>query len=74
MTENKDEEEIKSKIMLVDKQINEDLSLIPEYKLLLVYSKLSKLINNDDRKYLILRNKFIFIDNPMLIFLNNYQN
>ena len=34
MTENKDEEEIKSKIMLVDKQINEDLSLIPEYKLL----------------------------------------
>ena len=70
MTENKDEEEIKSKIMLVDKQINEDLSLIPEYKLLLVYSKLSKLINNDDRKYLILRNKFIFIDKTLTGYIN----
>ena len=70
MAENKDEEEIKSKILLVDKQINEDLLLIPEYKLLTVYNKLSKIIINDDRKYLILRNKFIFIDKTLTGYIN----
>ena len=70
MKENKEEEEIKSKIIETTKQINEDLSLIPEYKLLTVYNKLSKIINHDDRKYLILRNKFIFIDKTLTGYIN----
>ena len=69
MEANKDNE-IKSKITLIEKKINDDLSLIPEYKLLTVYSKLSKIINQDDRKYLILRNKFIFIDKTLTGYIN----
>ena len=69
MKENK-EDEIQSKIALIEKQINDDLTLIPEYKLLTVYNKLSKIINKDDRKYLILRNKFIFIDKTLTGYIN----
>ena len=69
MEANKDNE-IKSKITLIEKKINDDLTLIPEYKLLTVYSKLSKIINQDDRKYLILRNKFIFIDKTLTGYIN----
>ena len=66
----KDEEQIKSKINEIEKRINDDLSLIPEYKLLTVYNKISKIIKNDDRKYLILRNKFIFIDKTLTGYIN----
>ena len=67
---NEEEEKIKLKIINVDKQINDDLLLIPEYKLLTVYNKLSKIINQDERKYLYLRNKFIFIDKTLTGYIN----
>ena len=70
MKNNNDEEDIKSKIINADKQINDDLLLIPEYKLLTVYNKLSKIINQNDQIYLILRNKFLFIDKTLTGYIN----
>ena len=70
MKNNNEEEEVRSKIISIDKQINDDLCLIPEYKLLTIYSKLSKIIYQDERKYLILRNKFIFIDKTLTGYIN----
>ena len=70
MKNNNEEEEVRSKIISIDKQINDDLCLIPEYKLLTIYSKLSKIIKQDERKYLILRNKFIFIDKTLTGYIN----
>ena len=70
MKNKNEEEDVKSKIINAEKQINDDLSLIPEYKLLTVYNKLSKIINQNDQIYLILRNKFIFIDKTLTGYIN----
>ena len=70
MKNNNDEEDIKSGVINADKQINDDLLLIPEYKLLTVYNKLSKIINQNDQIYLILRNKFLFIDKTLTGYIN----
>ena len=70
MKNNNEEEDVKSKILNAEKQINDDLSLIPEYKLLTVYNKLSKIISQNDQIYLILRNKFIFIDKTLTGYIN----
>ena len=40
----KENEKIKAKIESVEREINEDLALIPEYQLLQVYSKINKII------------------------------
>ena len=70
MKNNNDEEDVKSKIKNAEKQINDDLSLIPEYQLLTVYNKLSKIINKNDQIYLILRNKFLFVDKTLTGYIN----
>ena len=70
MNQNLNEEEIKSKIKSIEKQINEDLLLIPEYQLLSVYNKLNKIIVKDEKKYIILRNKFMFLDKTLTGYIN----
>ena len=76
MNQNLNEEEIKSKIKSIEKQINEDLLLIPEYQLLSVYNKLNKIIVKDEKKYIILRNKFMFLDKTLTEYINlkNFYN
>ena len=66
----KDEEKIKSKIESVEKEINEDLSLIPEYQLLTVYDKINKILNENERKFSILKKKFLFKDKTLTGYLN----
>ena len=66
----KDNEKIKAKIESVEREINEDLSLIPEYQLLQVYSKINKIITEEEKKFTILKNKFIFIDKTLTGYIN----
>ena len=65
-----DEEKIKAKIALVEKELNEEISLIPEYQLLNVYNKISKIIMKDNRKFTILKKKFLFKDKTLTGYLN----
>ena len=66
----KENEKIKAKIESVEKEINEDLALIPEYQLLQVYSKINKIITEEEKKFTILKNKFIFIDKTLTGYIN----
>jgi len=66
----KEKEKIQAKIESVEKEINEDLALIPEYQLLQVYSKINKIVTEDENKFAILKNKFIFIDKTLTGYIN----
>ena len=66
----KENEKIKAKIESVEREINEDLALIPEYQLLQVYSKINKIITEDENKFTILKNKFIFVDKTLTGYIN----
>ena len=66
----KENEKIKAKLESVEKEINEDLALIPEYQLLQVYSKINKIITEEEKKFTILKNKFIFIDKTLTGYIN----
>ena len=65
-----DEDKVKAKIESIEKELNEDLSYIPEYKLLNVYSKINKIINTDEKKFSILKTKFLFKDKTLTGYLN----
>ena len=66
----KDEERVKQKIESVENIINEDLSLIPEYQILLVYNKINKIITQEEKKFSILKNKFLFKDKTLTGYIN----
>ena len=66
----KDEEKIKEKIKSIEKGINDDLSLIPEYQLLNVYLKISKILEKEEKKFTILKNKFLFKDKTLTGYIN----
>ena len=65
-----DEEKIKEKIKSIEKGINDDLSLIPEYQLLNVYLKISKILEKEEKKFTILKNKFLFKDKTLTGYIN----
>ena len=65
-----DEDKVKAKIESIEKELNEDLSYIPEYKLLNVYNKINKIINTDEKKFSILKTKFLFKDKTLTGYLN----
>ncbi len=66
----KEEERIKEKINSVEKGINDDLSLIPEYQLLKVYQKISQILIKDEKKYSVLKKKFLFKDKTLTGYIN----
>ena len=66
----KNEENIKSKIESIEKEINDDLSLIPQYQLLKVYDKINKIIIENEKKFTVLKKKFLFKDKTLTGYLN----
>ena len=67
---NQQSEEIKAKIESVEKEINDDLSFIPEYRIMKVYNKINEILIKDNKKFSVLKKKFLFKDKTLTGYLN----